>query len=148
MQGYWRDPAATAAKLLPGRWPGDRVLRSGDLFRTDDDGYLYFVARTDDIIKTRGEKVAPKEVEEVLHWAPGVREAAVVGADDELLGQAVIAHVSPAEGATLDARELRRHCAQHLEDFMVPREVVIHDELPKTDNGKLDKPALVGTRDV
>jgi amino acid adenylation domain-containing protein len=142
MQGYWRDPEATARKLRPGRWPGDRVLRSGDLFRSDEEGYLYFVGRTDDIIKSRGEKVAPREVEEVLYTAPGVHEAAVVGVDDDLLGQAVIAHVSAAAGAELDPQALRRLCAERLEDYMVPRRVIVHDELPKTDSGKLDKLTL------
>lgn len=142
MQGYWNDPEATAARLVPGRFPGDRVLHSGDLFRRDRDGYLYFVGRTDDIIKSRGEKIAPREVEEVLYSAAGVREAAVVGVADELLGEAVVAHVSALEGATLDPRALRRHCAERLEDYMVPGVVIVHDELPKTDNGKLDKLAL------
>jgi acyl-CoA synthetase (AMP-forming)/AMP-acid ligase II len=142
MQGYWKDAEATAGKLRPDGFPGDRVLRSGDLFRADDDGYLYFVARKDDIIKSRGEKIAPKEVEEVLYNAVGVREAAVVGVDDELLGQKIVAHVSATSGHELDETVLRQHCAAHLEDFMVPRCVVIHDDLPKTDNGKLDKLAL------
>jgi long-chain acyl-CoA synthetase len=142
MQGYWNDPAATARRLVPGRWPGDRVLRSGDLFFRDEAGYLYFVARRDEIIKSRGEKVAPKEVEDVLSTAPGVREVAVVGEDHALLGQAVVAHVSPFEGVALDPLTLRRHCAAALEDFMVPTRVEIHHELPKLDNGKLDKRAL------
>jgi long-chain acyl-CoA synthetase len=147
MQGYWKDADATAKKLKPGHWPGDRVLRSGDLFRQDAEGYLYFVGRKDDIIKSRGEKVAPKEVEEVLYLYEGVREAAVVGVEDDLLGQAVVAHVSAEEGVELDPKILRRHCAERLEDFMVPQRVVIHDELPKTDNGKLDKLALAALRD-
>ena len=142
MQGYWDDPEGTARRLVPGRLPGDRVLRTGDLFRRDDEGYLYFVGRTDDIIKSRGEKIAPREVEEVLHTAAGVREAAVVGVADALLGEAVVAHVSPRDGVTLDPRALRRHCAERLEDYMVPGRVLVHDELPKTDNGKLDKLAL------
>jgi acyl-CoA synthetase (AMP-forming)/AMP-acid ligase II len=147
MQGYWNDPGATEKKLKPGHWPGDRVLHSGDLFRADEEGFLYFVGRSDDIIKSRGEKVAPKEVEEVLYLAEGVREAAVVGVEDELLGQAIVAHVSAEEGVTLDPKLLRRHCAMRLEDFMVPGTVVVHDDLPKTDNGKLDKLALVALRD-
>jgi long-chain acyl-CoA synthetase len=142
MQGYWRDAEATARKLRPTGFPGDRVLCSGDLFRTDEDGYLYFVARKDDVIKSRGEKIAPKEVEEVLYNAVGVREAAVVGVDDELLGQAIVAHVSASNGHELNETALRQHCAASLEDFMVPRRVVIHDDLPKTDNGKLDKLVL------
>ena len=142
MQGYWNDPQATARKLEQGRFPGDRVLRSGDLFRRDREGFLYFVGRTDDIIKSRGEKIAPREIEEVLYAATGVREAAVVGVDDALLGQAVIAHVSAVEGYALDPLALRRHCAAQLEDYMVPKTVVVHAELPKTDNGKLDKLTL------
>ena len=142
MQGYWNDPVASARKLRPGRRPSERVLRTGDLFRTDADGYLHFVARGDDIIKCRGEKVAPAEVEAALLRCAGVREAAVVGVEDELLGQAVLAHVSGLPGHVLDPRELRRHCAQLLESHMVPRDVVVHDELPKNVNGKLDKLAL------
>jgi len=147
MQGYWRDAEGTAAKLKPGRFPGDRVLRSGDLFRRDEDGYLYFVSRTDDIITSRGEKIAPGEVERVLYAIEGVREAAVVGAPDDRLGEAVIAHVSLAAGVTLDEKVLRSRCAAALEDFMVPTRIVIHSELPKTDNGKLDRLTLMQVRE-
>lgn len=143
MQGYWGDPEATARKLIPGRLPGDRVLRTGDLFRRDDEGYLYFVARRDDIITTRGEKVAPLEVERVLCTAPGVREAAVVGVPDDRLGQCVVAHVSALPGHALEAAALRRHCAQHLEEAKVPRRVVLHDDLPRLDSGKVDRMALL-----
>jgi amino acid adenylation domain-containing protein len=141
MQGYWNDPEGTARKVRtdPG---GDRVLATGDLFRQDADGYLYFVSRRDDIIKSRGEKVVPREVEEVLRAADGVGEAAVIGIPDRLLGQAVQAHVAPQPGAELDERTLLARCAAHLEDYMVPRQIVIHDALPKTANGKLDKRAL------
>ncbi len=141
MQGYWNNPEATAQKLRPGP-AGDRVLATGDLFRRDADGYLYFVSRRDEIIKSRGEKVPPSEVEEVLRAADGVREAAVIGVPDRLLGEAVQAHVAPQPGRELDERALLVHCASRLEDYMVPRRVVIHDELPKTANGKLDKRAL------
>ena len=75
--------------LRPGPYPWEKVLYTGDLFRTDEDGFLYFVGRKDDIIKTRGEKVAPKEVENVLHSHPGVAEAAVIGVPDPILGQAI-----------------------------------------------------------
>ena len=82
MQGYWGNEEATQRRLRPGRWPWERVLATGDLFRTDERGYLYFVGRRDDIIKSRGQKVAPREVEEVLHSFPGVSDAAVVGVPD------------------------------------------------------------------
>jgi amino acid adenylation domain-containing protein len=142
MQGYWGDPQATAERLRPGRWPWERVLASGDLFRSDEEGYLYFVGRRDDLIKSGGEKVVPREVEDVLHAAPGVQEAAVVGIPDQLLGQAVTAHVSPQAGAELEETALRAYCADHLEDHMVPRRIVIHEELPRTSNGKIDRRAL------
>jgi long-chain acyl-CoA synthetase len=138
MLGYWDDPAATARKLIV-EPDGGRVLRTGDLFRQDADGYLYFVARKDDIIKSRGEKVAPLEVEHVLLRAPGVAEAAVVGAPDRLLGEAVVAHVA---GADLDAIALRRHCATQLEAHLVPKEFRLHAALPRTHSGKVDRAAL------
>ena len=105
MQGYWNDPELTAQRLRPGRWPWERTLASGDLFRSDDEGYLYFVGRRDDLIKSGGQKVVPREIEDVLHAAPGVNEAAVVGVADDMLGQAVHAHVSPQPDA--DARRDR-----------------------------------------
>jgi amino acid adenylation domain-containing protein len=142
MQGYWGDPEATAERLRPGRWPWERVLASGDLFRSDEDGYLYFAGRRDDLIKSGGEKVFPREIEDVLHAVSGVREAAVVGVPDQLLGHAVHAHVSSQVGVGLEEVALRAHCADHLEDHMVPRRIVIHEELPRTSNGKIDKLAL------
>jgi acyl-CoA synthetase (AMP-forming)/AMP-acid ligase II len=141
MQGYWNDPDGSARKVRTGP-DGDRVLATGDLFRQDAAGYLYFVSRRDDIIKSRGEKVVPREVEEVLRAAEGVGEAAVIGVPDRLLGQAVQAHVAPQPGAELDERALLAACAAQLEDYMIPRRVVIHEALPKTANGKLDKRAL------
>ena len=143
MKGYWNDPELTAERLRPGRWPWERVLATGDLFRSDGDGYLYFVGRRDDLIKSGGEKVVPREIEEILHAAPGVHEAAVVGVPDQLLGQAVHAHVSPEPGAHLDPAAVRRYCADRLEDYKVPRQVIVHEQLPRTGNGKVDRLALV-----
>lgn len=142
MQGYWRNDEATARTLRPGRYPWERVLHTGDLFRADAEGYLYFVGRKDDIIKSRGEKVSPKEVENVLYALEGVREAAVVGVPDEILGRAIKAIVVLGEGATLNAREIIAHCRARLEDFMVPREIEFRDALPKTGTGKIRRAAL------
>ena len=145
MQGYWGNEEATQRRLRPGRWPWERVLATGDLFRTDERGYLYFVSRRDDIIKSRGQKVAPREVEDALHSFPGVRDTAVVGVPDRLAGEAVHAHVSADPGVELDAAELRRHCAGLLESHMVPQRVVIHDELPRIGSGKIDRRTLAGS---
>lgn len=139
MKGYWEDPEATNRSLRPGPYPWEKVLHTGDLFRTDEEGYLYFVARKDDIIKTRGEKVSPKEVENVLYALPGIREAAVVGVPDPILGAAIKAVVCAVPEAGLSARDVIRHCARNLEDFMVPKIVEFRDALPKTDTGKINR---------
>jgi long-chain acyl-CoA synthetase len=138
MQGYWRNEAATRRMLRPGRHSWETQLHTGDLFRTDDEGFLYFVGRKDDIIKTRGEKVAPKEVEIVLHAHPGIAEAVVAGVPDAILGHAVAAFVVRRD-ESLSEREVIRHCARHLEDFMVPKHVEFRHELPKTDTGKVSR---------
>jgi acyl-CoA synthetase (AMP-forming)/AMP-acid ligase II len=142
MLGYWEKPEETALRLRPGPLPGERVLYSGDLFRTDEEGWLYFVARRDDIIKSRGEKVSPREVENAIHSMPGVYEVAVVGVADDILGQAVKAYVTLVEGALLTERDVIRHCQGRLESFMVPKSVEFVAELPKTNTGKIRKTGL------
>lgn len=139
MKGYWRNEEATNRALRAGPHPWEKVLYTGDLFRRDDEGFLYFVGRKDDIIKTKGEKVSPKEVENVLYAMPGVKEAAVIGVPDPILGSALKAFISLAPGVTFTDREVIRHCAQNLEDFMVPKFVVFRDALPKTDTGKVSR---------
>jgi long-chain acyl-CoA synthetase len=142
MLGYWEKPEETAKRLKPGPLPGEQVLYSGDLFRTDGEGWLYFVARRDDIIKSRGEKVSPREVENAIHSLPGVFEVAVIGVDDSVLGQAIKAFVTPAPGVQLTEKEVIRHCMTRLESFMVPKSVEFVDALPKTDTGKIRKTGL------
>ncbi|PBC19646.1 AMP-dependent synthetase [Mesorhizobium sp. WSM4311] len=142
MKGYWGKPEATARKLKPGPLPGEQVLYTGDYCRMDAEGYLYFVSRGDEIIKSRGEKVAPKEVENVLMDIPGVREAAVIGVPDELLGQAVKAFVVMENGRTIGEKQLQMECQKRLENFMVPKSIVVVASLPMTDTGKLKKTAL------
>ena len=141
MRGYWEAPEATAARYRPGALPGERVCHSGDLFRTDPEGYFYFISRKDDIIKTRGEKVAPKEVENVLHLLPGVM-AAVKGVPDPIAGEAVKAFLV-VTGAPLTEAQVIAHCRANLEDFMVPKYVEFLQELPMTSSGKISKTGLV-----
>jgi acyl-CoA synthetase (AMP-forming)/AMP-acid ligase II len=142
MRGYWEKPEATARKLRPGPLPGEVVLYTGDLCRLDDDGYLYFVGRMDDIIKSRGEKVAPKEVENAIVNIPGVKEVAVIGVEDEILGQAVKAFVVLEAGISMTDRQVVRECQARLESFMVPKVVEFLSELPKTTTGKIKKTGL------
>jgi amino acid adenylation domain-containing protein len=145
MNGYWELPEETARRLRPGPLPSERVLYTGDLFRTDEEGFLYFVGRKDDIIKSRGEKVSPKEVENALCSHAEIAEAAVVGVPDEILGQAIKAVVVLKNGSRLTGRDVLRHCASRLEDFMVPKLVEFRSSLPKTPNGKIDKKALMSS---
>lgn len=142
MRGYWRKPDATALRLRPGPIPGELVLHTGDLCKLDDEGYLYFVARMDDIIKSRGEKVAPREVEDALYEMPGVREAAVVGVPDPILGEAVKAFVVVDPACMYVEGDIIAHCRARLEPFMVPRHVELCEALPKTDTGKIKKSGL------
>ena len=142
MKGYWELPEETDQMLRPGPNPWEKVLYTGDLFTMDKDGYLYFLSRKDDIIKSRGEKVSPKEVESVLYEMPDIVEAAVVGVEDEILGEAVKAFVVLKKGSTRTGKEVLAWCMKHLEDFMVPKTVEFRDSLPKTSSGKITKKGL------
>jgi long-chain acyl-CoA synthetase len=141
MKGYWHAPELTATKV----WEepdGRRVMSTHDHFTVDEDGDLYFVDRTDDVIKTRGEKVSSVEVENALHEIEGVRQGAVIGVPDDLLGEAVRAYVVLEEGAALTEQDVIKECRARLENFMVPQEVVFLPELPHTDSGKVRKKTL------
>jgi long-chain acyl-CoA synthetase len=111
MQGYWNMPEETARVLRPGRYPWEKVLYTGDLFTVDEDGFLYFVSRKDDIIKSRGEKVSPREVEAVISEMPSVQEVAVVGVPDPILGQAIKAVA--VKSARRGGDRARHHRALH-----------------------------------
>jgi long-chain acyl-CoA synthetase len=141
-KGYWNNEEDTARMLRPGPYPWEKVLYTGDLFKCDAEGFLYFVGRKDDIIKTLGEKVSPKEVENVLYALRGVRQAVVIGVPDPVLGMAIKAVVAADPEAGLTEREVIAHCAKNLETFMVPASVEFRDELPQTATGKLRRSGL------
>jgi len=136
MRGYWENPQATAEALRPDPASGQPQLHTGDLFRADADGFLYFVGRKDDMLKIRGEKVAPRQVEAAIVSCPGVVEAVVIGQPDAILGLSLHTAVVASDPA-LTAREIIRHCAGLLPDFMVPKSVEFRSELPKTASGKI-----------
>jgi len=142
MKGYWNMPEETAQVLKPGPIPGEMMLHTGDLFKMDEEGFLYFVSRKDDLIKTAGERVSPKEIENVLHQFEGIAEAAVLGVDDEILGQAIKAFVTLKDEAGLKEKDIIKMSSQKLESFMVPKYVKIMRELPKSSHGKIDKKKL------
>jgi len=142
MKGYLNKPKETASTFGPGRFPEEGVLFTGDLFRQDEEGFFYFISRVDDIIKTRGEKVAPKEVENVLYLLPCVLEAAVVGVPDDLEGEAIKAYLVSRD-PDLSAKDVINHCKKHLESFMVPKFIEFRDTLPKGSTGKIAKRDII-----
>ena len=142
MSGYWNQPEQTARVLRHDALTGSNVLHTGDLFRLDHDGFFYFVDRLDDIIKTRGEKVAPRQIEEVIAQLRDVAEVSVYGVPDDLHGEAIAASVVVVAGSSLTGPQIQRHCLEHLESFMVPRFVDIQEALPTTANGKVNRRAL------
>jgi long-chain acyl-CoA synthetase len=141
MRGYWNAKEMTARRFRPGPLAGERLCYTGDLFRMDEEGYFYFVSRKDDLIKCRGEKVAPREVENVLYRMSGVLEAAVIGVPDPIMGQAIKAFIV-APGASLSEVDVISHCKANLEEYMVPRTVEFRAALPKTSSGKIRKVEL------
>jgi len=133
---YYGDPEATAATWT-GPW-----LRSGDLGRMDDDGYLYIVGRAKDVVIRGGNNISAGEVENVIYQHPAVLEAAVIAVPHEVLGEEVGAFVVTRAGHMLDADELRAFCGERLADFKVPRSIWFIDALPRNANGKVVKAEL------
>lgn len=146
-QGYWGAPDKTAERFRP--VPGDRpdwrtpelAVWSGDRVVADEEGFLYFVGRTDDMIKTSGYRISPTEIEEVAYDSGLVRDAAALGLPDEALGHRVVVVVSPS-GESLDPRDLVEVFRRQLPRYMVPAEVVVRSELPRSPNGKFDRVLL------
>jgi long-chain acyl-CoA synthetase len=139
MQGYWNDPEGTSRVLKPGRYPWEKTLHTGDLFRIDRDGFLYFMGRMDDIIKSRGERVSPKEIENVLYQIEDLTAVRVTAVPDEILGNAIKAEVVKKQGSNITIDEILRHCRANLEDLMVPKYIEMVANLPKSESGKILK---------
>ncbi|MES2537889.1 MAG: acyl-CoA ligase (AMP-forming), exosortase A system-associated [Pseudomonadota bacterium] len=148
--GYWNDPEKTAERFRPipslhdGLPLPEMAVWSGDTVRMDEDGFLYFISRKDEMIKTSGYRVSPTEVEEVIHANDKVAEAAAVGVAHPLLGQAIVVVVCPKPGVTLDAAAVLAACKPHLPNYMLPGRIVVReDSLPRNPNGKIDRKSLV-----
>jgi long-chain acyl-CoA synthetase len=133
MLGYYNHREETAAALR------DHWLHTGDMGKQDEDGYIFIVDRRKEMLLVRGMNVYPREIEEVLHQFPNVREAAVVPKPDEKRGEVPIAFVSPLDGASLEPNEILRFCREQLADYKIPREIRVVDALPRTATGKIAK---------
>ncbi len=150
--GYWNDPEKTAAHFRP--CPGqmaelpltEMAVWSGDQVVKDEEGFLYFVSRKDDMIKTSGYRVSPTEVEEVAYRSGLVAGAAALGLPHAALGQAILLVATCAENNTSGSAETRQtllaYCRQELPNFMVPQDVIVREALPHNQNGKIDRRAL------
>jgi len=135
--GYWQRPEATAETILPGGW-----LRTGDIAREDDEGYLYIVDRLKDMIISGGENIYPAEVENAIHSHPGVAECVLIGVPDERWGETGRAVVVPAAGRTITPEEILAHLDGRVARYKIPKSVVIAAELPRTGSGKLVRSAV------
>ena len=142
MLGYWHKEELSKEMLRQGNLPGERILCSNDWFKMDEEGFLYFLGRTDDIIKTRGEKVSPVEIENVIYKISGIKEVAVIGIPDELMGESIIAFVTTHGNIQIGEKEIQKECMSRLELFMIPQRIIFLDEMPKSSNGKIDKKEL------
>ncbi|MGE5828349.1 MAG: acyl-CoA ligase (AMP-forming), exosortase A system-associated [Micromonosporaceae bacterium] len=146
--GYWNDPERTAERFrpAPAREPGlcldEIAVWSGDAVVRDEEGFLYFVGRMDEMIKTSGYRVSPTEIEEVVYDTGLVRDAVALGVEDPLIGQHIVLVVSPAAGTAVDEAELTRRLKSVLPLYMVPKEIVVRPELPRLSNGKFDRSLL------
>lgn len=146
--GYWNDPEKTAERYKPlrtldGLTLPEYAVFSGDTVRADEHGFLYFIGRTDEMIKTSGYRVSPTEIEEALYATGQVGEAAAFGVPHTVLGQAVVAVVTPQSAEGIDERALLAACRESLPTFMVPSRIeIVRDPLPRNPNGKIDRKLL------
>lgn len=140
MKGYWNLPEETAKVLHPGKYPGEKVLHTGDLFKKDEDGYLYFIGRKDNMFKSAGQLISPIEVENALCECEDVVEAVIAGVEDEILGQAIKAFVVLTDESQMTEKDIIQFCSERLESHMVPKYVVFKESLPKTSSGKIQRP--------
>ena len=151
--GYWNDPEKTAEhfKPAPGQDPAlpltELAVWSGDTVKMDEEGFLYFVSRRDEMIKTSGYRVSPTEIEEVLYATKLVGEVAALGVDHPVLGQAVAIIATAADGIALTAHSLLIECKRQLPAYMVPAHIeIISGDLPRNPNGKIDRKLLAADR--
>lgn len=137
MHGYWNNPDATAQVLRDG-W-----LRTGDMGHLDADGFLYLAGRRSDMIKTGAHRVHPVDIEDVIAEMPGVAEVAVVGVDDDVLGQIIKAFIVAPGLPPRSENLVKAHCRERLASYKIPREIAFVATLPRTASGKVRRAALL-----
>lgn len=149
-RGYWNDPERSSERFRPcppldeahsGLMQHELCVWSGDRVRMDEDGYLYFVSRDDDMLKSSGYRISPTEIEDALYASGLVREAVALGVDDDVLGQRIVA-VVVAEHEQIDIDALMKHCRDSLPAYMLPHAIHVMPTLPLNPNGKVDRHRL------
>ena len=147
--GYWNDPERTAVRFrpVPGRgsepWRAPELaVWSGDTVMADSDGYLYFVGRSDDMIKSSGYRISPTEIEEAVYDTGLVRDVVAFGIEDDDLGQRIVVMATAPAGEALDCAEIQNRLRTQVPLYMLPSEILERDELPRSPNGKFDRNLL------
>jgi len=146
--GYWNDPERTAQRFKPAPGQPEGIVNpelavySGDLVRTDEEGFLYFVSRNDEMIKTSGYRVSPTEVEDVIYASGLAGECVALGIPHPVLGHGIVVVATPPEGGTFDGEALLMHCKQQMPQYMVPAKIVERDSIPRSPNGKMERKGL------
>jgi acyl-CoA ligase (AMP-forming) (exosortase A-associated) len=146
--GYWNDPERTAERFRPAPGQPDGLCNtetavwSGDVVVRDDEGFLYFVGRKDEMIKTSGYRVSPTEIEEAVYDTGMVRNCVALGVDDARRGQHIVAIVTPADGVDVPTEALLNQLKRSLPPYMVPLRLIVRQELPCSSNGKFDRTTL------
>ena len=144
--GYWNDPDATALVFRPDTLPGGNVNRnvvfSGDLVKKDEDGFLYFVGRADKMIKSQGYRISPEEIEDLIRSSQLVSQVVVCGKADPQSGAVIVAHVVPRAAQPFNKQALISYCQREMPSYMQPRQIVVHQQLPRTASGKIDRRSL------
>ncbi len=134
MLGYWKDPDTTKQVIVDG-W-----LKTGDLAHTDEDGFIFIDGRSSEMIKSGGQRISPKEIEEIITEIDGIQEVGVVGVDDDMLGQVVKAVIVTKPGIVLDEKKIRNYCLKNLAQYKIPKTIEFTaTALPKTASGKLKR---------
>lgn len=148
-QGYWNDPDKTAERYKPlpaslrdGRTVTELAVWSGDSVKKDADGYLYFVSRTDEMIKTSGYRVSPTEIEETMLKLDYISEAVAMGVPHAELGQAIVVAATNNSDADIAMESVIAELKKHLPPYMLPQKIVILKQLPRNANGKFDRKQL------
>jgi len=133
MKGYWKDEILTSSTII------DDWLKTGDLATMDEEGYIYIVGRKTEMIKSGAHRISPLDIEESILHCEGVAEVAIIGLDDEILGQIIKAFIVQKPGSNIGIRDVQRHCKEHLAIYKIPKIIEFIDKLPTTASGKLKR---------